>query len=216
MARVACFYHKLDPRTEASVKKHVHEVATGVDWVATPDPGMTYARELEKRWTGESDLFLVEEDKEVYPRMLKTMLGCQELWCGFAYWANQEPETALILAGFGLTRFSAELQRLVPVKAFAGEQQSGIDTRLLAYLMEKYGTKMHIHGYTVHHHDYGPPNEALLKRVQMMRDAGMLPPNLVPPNPFPGVLPGSYRLENPEVPASFARIQGTSPSSDLH
>lgn len=194
MARIACFYTKLDPRTETSVKKYAREVAPVIDWVKTPDPGMTYARELEKRWTGESDLFLIEEDKEVFPRMLKTMHGCQELWCGFAYWAMPEPDTSLLLAGFGLTRFSAELQNLVPVSAFAGDKQSGIDTRLLTYLMEHHGTKMHIHGYTVHHHAYAPPNEALLKRIESMRKAGLIPPSLVPPAPEPGVLPGSYKL----------------------
>lgn len=194
MARIACFYKNLDPRTEASVKKYAREVASSIDWVSTPDPGMAYARELEKRWTGESDLFLVEEDKEVYPRMLKSMLNCQELWCGYAYWANPEPETALLLAGFGLTRFSARLQSLVPVKVFAGDRQRGIDTRLLAHLMANYGAKMHIHGYTVHHHAYDPPDEALLRRIEQMRKAGLFPPSLVPSSPEPGVLPGSYRL----------------------
>jgi hypothetical protein len=194
VTRLACFYRKLDPRTEASVRKYCSEVGAQADWVETPDSGMTYVSELEKRWTGESDLFLVEEDKEVFPGMLKSMHGCAELWCGYAYWANPEPQTSLFLAGFGLTRFSAELQLLVPVSAFAGDGRGGIDTRLLAYLMQYHGCKMHIHGYTVHHHDYGIPDEKLLARVNRMREARMLPPSLVPPSPEPGILPGSYRL----------------------
>lgn len=194
MTRLACFYRTLDPRTEASLKKYAPQAGLEVEWVETPDSGTGYAEELEKRWTGEGDLLLVEEDKEVFPQMLNHMIGCRELWCGYTYWILPEPDTSLALAGFGVTRFSARLQKLVKVSWFAGEQQAGIDRRLLEYLMEHHGTKMHIHGHTTHHHVYTPAPAAYRERVAELRAQGMIPPAMAPAAPDPGLLPGSYRL----------------------
>lgn len=195
MTRLACFYTTLDPRTKASLLKYAPP-GLAVDWVETPDLGMRrYEEELAKRWTGQDDLLLVEEDKEVFPGMLEHMINCPQLWCGYTYWLLPEPDTCLALAGFGVTRFSAELQKLVPIGAITGEQRTvNIDCELQAYALEHLGTKMHIHGHTVHHHVYEPAPESYRRQIEDLRAQGRIPPAMYPPAREPGLLPGSYRL----------------------
>lgn len=194
MARLACFYTTLDPRTEASLNKFAPLAGLEVEWVHTPDPGMKYADELEKRWQGEEDLIVVEHDKEIYSDTIQSLLACNDLWCGYTCWTYPEPHTALAIGGFGVTKFSAEVQRLVPVSIFAGDQQQGIDRRFYDHLKENYGTVMHLHGHVVHHHVYTPRPEAVRRHVAELREQGLIPPPSHPSAPDPGLLPGSYRL----------------------
>ena len=91
-----------------------------MEWIDTAPSLQIYADELEKRWQGTEDLIVAEQDKEIFPGQLEAMLGCGEPWCAYTFWINPVPHTALVLGGFGLTRFSAEVQRLVPVAAFRG------------------------------------------------------------------------------------------------
>lgn len=127
--------------------------------------------------------------------MLESMVGCRELWCGLTYWLLPEPDTGLALSGFGVTRFSPRLQGLVSVRDFAGSEQAGIDRRLQEFLMANHGTKMHIHGHTLHHHVYEPAPADYRQRITGMRAQGLLPPAMAPAAADPGLLPGSYRLE---------------------
>ncbi len=195
MTRLACFYKDLDPRTRESLLRYA-PAGLDVDWVECPDAAMRrYEEELGKRWTGEDDLLLIEQDKEVFPRMLEHLIGCPQLWCGYTYWMLPEPDTCLALSGFGVTRFSADLQRLVPIEAITGPQRTvNIDCELQAYALEHLGTKMHIHGHTVHHHVYEPAPEGYRRQVEELRRLRLIPPAMAPPAPDPGLLPGSYRL----------------------
>lgn len=193
--RVICFYGHLDPRTEAALRKYS---PVPVDWVETPGPDMgdeatdIYARELEKRWGGDDDLMLVEQDKEIGPGTLQDMEGCPELWCGYTYWLYPVPHTALAHGGFGVARFSPQVRKLVPVSEFTGIQK-GIDRRFHDLVLERYGTGMHAHGHVLHHHVYEPRPQAIRLHVAMLRACGALPAG-APPAPDPGLLPGSYRL----------------------
>jgi hypothetical protein len=201
MARLVCMYGGtyparscLDPRTEAALNKYAAEVGLGVEWVDTTDNFQTYADEMEKRWHGEEDLIIVEQDKEVHSLCLPSFLTCSGLWCAYTYWINPEPHTTLVLGGFGVTKFSAEIQRLVPVSAFRGETQVSIDRRFNDYLMESHGIGCCLHGNVVHHHTYEPRPLKIRAYVNGLREQGILPPAMNPPALDPGLLPGSYRL----------------------
>lgn len=198
MARLAVFYRYLDPRAEAALRKYA---PLPVEWVETPGPDMGpgatdfYARELERRWGGEDELVLVEQDKEIGPGTIEDMLGCSELWCGYTYWMYPEPHTALAIGGFGVTRFSAQVRKMLAVPEFEGVCQKGIDRRFYDLLAERHGAVMHIHGHVLHHHVYEPRPKAVRCHVAGLRGRGLLPPAMYPEPADPGLLPGSYRLE---------------------
>jgi hypothetical protein len=195
MARLCCFYNNLDPRVEAALNKYAPLNGLEVEWVDTNDPeNQKYADELEKRWTGEEDLILVEQDKEIHTTVLPSLLTCDSPWCAYVFWINPEPHTTLAVGPFGVTRFSAQLQRMVPVAAFRGPAQGGIDRRFGDYLMRTLGVGACLHGHVVHHHVYEPRPRRVREYVKYLRNEGVLPPALYPPAPGPHLLPGSYDL----------------------
>jgi hypothetical protein len=196
--RVACFYgNNLDPRTKTALLRHS---PVPVDWVHTPGPDMgdeatdIYARELEKRWGGDDDFMLVEQDKEIEAGTLENMEGCPELWCGYTYWLYPVPHTALACGGFGVVRFSPQVRKLVNVADFDIGIQKGIDRLFHDLVLERYGVTMHVHGHVLHHHVYEPRSQEVRLYVAMLRATGALPAAEAPPVSDPGLLPGSYRL----------------------
>lgn len=199
MTRLACFYTNLDPRVRSALKRHAPHTGLDVEWVETPGPdtgeGATdvYARELEKRWTGEEDLIVVEQDKEIFASTLPELLACGAPWCACTYWLFPVPHTALCIGGFGVTKFSAQVQRMVKVSDFEGESQKGIDRRFLEVL-KPMGIGCCLHSMVTHHHVYEPRPAALRNYVSSLRAQGVLPPAMYPEPADPGLLPGSYRL----------------------
>jgi hypothetical protein len=193
MTRLACFYNHLDPRTEAALQRFAPQAGLTVEWVDTSGSLQVYADELARRWQGTEDLILVEQDKEIHGSCLPEMLGCAELWCGWTYWILPEPHTTLVIGGFGVVRFSARVQQMIPVAEFRGESQLNIDRRFDLALL-RHGTRCHLHGHVAHHHVYEPRPARVREHVAGLRDTGMLGPPLCPPAPGPGLLPGSYRL----------------------
>lgn len=192
MTRLACFYTDLDPRAKTALEAYAPASGLSVEWVETPGD-QAYAKLLDERWTGEEDLILVEQDKEIYPGTLPNLMYCDQLWCACVYWIHPVPHTNLALGGFGATRFSAELQRQVAVSDFAGDGWLGIDRRLLEFLKER-GVAPCLHAPVLHHHVYEPRPEAALQHVARLQAARVLPPSIYPEPADPGLLPGSYRL----------------------
>ena len=105
--RVCCFYNDLEPRTAAALERF----APGCEYVDTSASQQEYALQLEKRWTGQDALVLVEQDKEIHGEVLPSFEACGEPWCAYTYWISPEPHTALVIGGFGVTKFSAGIQR---------------------------------------------------------------------------------------------------------
>jgi hypothetical protein len=202
MARLVCMYggtypkpSTLDPRTEAALQRPAVTSGLEVEWIDTSADMQIYADEMEKRWLGTEDLIIVEQDKEPFPGQIEALAaGCPEPWCGYTFWGNPVPHTALIHGGFGVTRFSAEVQRWFPVSAFRGESQLGIDRRFYDLLISNYGKGCCLHGHVLHHHVYEPRPEAVRRYVRMLRESGLAPPAVYPEPLDPGLLPGSYRL----------------------
>ena len=202
MTRLVCMYGAtyparatLDPRVKTALERLAPAAGLETEWVDTEGDLQIYADEMEKRWLGTEDLIIVEQDKEPFPGQLESMIGCPEPWCGYTFWQNPEPHTSLVLGGFGVTRFSAQVQTWFPVSAFRGEIQVGIDRRFYDYLIKNHGYGVHLHGHVVHHHVYEPRPWPVRQYVAQLRQQGLIPPSVAPPAPAPGLLPGSYRLE---------------------
>lgn len=207
MTRLVCMYGgdypkpaTLDPRTKAALEKYAPQAGLNVEWVDTSADRQIYADEMEKRWGHGEDLIIVEQDKEIFADTLPPLLSCDEWWCGYTCWLHPEPHTSLSLAAFGVTKFSAECQYAVPVSAFRGRDQVGIDRRFYDYLLANHGRTCHLHGHVVHHHVYEPRPESVRNHVAKLREQGIIAPACYPPADDPGLLPGSYRLM-PDVPA---------------
>ena len=184
----------LDPRVKTALEQHAPAAGLEVEWVDTTDSQQIYADEMEKRWLGTEDLIIVEQDKEIYSSTLPPLLYCDSLWCGYTFWINPVPHTSLVLGGFGCTRFSAEVQKMVPVSAFRGKSQINIDRRFYDYLIANHGTGCCLHGHVLHHHTYEPRPRVLRERVAYLRAQGILPPAVYPEPDAPHLLPGSYDL----------------------
>jgi hypothetical protein len=194
MTRLCCLYNNLDPRAETALTKHAVTAGLDVEWVDTSGSQQAYADALEERWTGEEDLILIEQDKEIYYACLPSLMDCDELWCAYTYWIFPVPHTVLALGGFGVTKFSAELQQKVSVAEFRGEEQVNIDRRFCDLLKEKLGIGCCLHGNVVHHHVYVPRPKPVRDFVNAQRAAGVLPPAVYPEPLGPHLLPGSYDL----------------------
>lgn len=186
----------LDPRVRAALEKYAPLAGLEVEWIDTTASFQIYADEMEKRWNQGEDLIIVEQDKEIHASCLPVLMSCDEPWCGYAFWQNPVPHTTLVIGGFGVTKFSAEMQKRIPVSAFRGEIQVGIDRRFNDYLMAAIGKGCCLHGNVVHHHVYPPRPKAVRDHVDKLRREGILPPAMYPEPLAPHLLPGSYDLSH--------------------
>ena len=178
MTRLVCMYggtypkdSVLDPRVKAALEKYAPQAGLQVEWVDTSSDLQVYADEMEKRW-GQEDLIIVEQDKEIHTACLPSLMSCGEPWCGYAFWACPVPHTTLVVGGFGVTKFSAGIQRKVPVSVFRGDSQVGIDRRFYEYLLVNFGKVCCLHGHVVHHHVYEPRPKAVRDHVENLRRIG--------------------------------------------
>lgn len=201
MTRLACLHGGtwprpagLDPRVKAALERYAPQYGLEVEWVNTSASLQVYADELEKRWDQGEDLIVVEQDKEPHVSCFPSLLGCDEWWCAYAYWINPVPHTKLAIGGFGVTKFSAQCQREIPVSAFRGQDQRNIDRRFYDYLTANHGKGCHLHGHVVHHHVYEPRPESVRRHADSLRAQGILPPGEYPEPLAPHLLPGSYDL----------------------
>jgi hypothetical protein len=201
MARLLCMYGAtypaeatLDPRVKAALERYAPQHGLEVEWINTHDDFQTYADELEKRWLGTEPVIIVEQDKEVFADTLGSLLACGEPWCGYTFWQDPVPHTHLVLGGFGVTKFSPWVQRSIPVSAFRGQTQVGIDRRFYDCLISNFGYGCHLHGHVVHHHVYEPRPERIRRHVAQLREQRVIAPAIYPEPADPGLLPGSYRL----------------------
>ena len=111
--RVCFFWFTEWPRARELLARH----APDAELVYTGPDDFGYWRELKARWTGESDLVMVEQDIGIHADVLPGFASCDEPWCAFPHYMR--PEHPPIAMDLGCTRFSAQLQRLVPLEAVA-------------------------------------------------------------------------------------------------
>ncbi len=120
--RIACFWTDLHPAAQRALPVDAELV-----WVGDSDTA--YWRELSKRWDGSDDLMVIEHDIEIHADVVPQFTRCPSDWCCFPYqygprWPgdheiNAWPGDQIIIGALGCTRFSAELQRFMPIDTIA-------------------------------------------------------------------------------------------------
>jgi hypothetical protein len=184
----------LDPRVAAAVERYAPQHGLEPEWIDTSATLQVYADELDKRWGQGETIIINEQDKEMHAACLPELTACPEPWCAYVFWINPEPHTTLVLGGFGVTKFSPEVQQMMPVADFRGRVQVGIDRRFNDLLRSRYGVGCCLHGHVVHHHVYPPRPQTVRQHVANLRRRGILPPAQYPEPLAPHLLPGSYDL----------------------
>ena len=173
MARILCCYTRGDPvndgrfhvhnsRTEAMDSIRAH--APQADLIDVTGDDLAYWREIRARWDGTDDLVIVEHDIQIGPDTIGSLVSCDKPWCVFAY---DIFGVKRITNALGCTRFSAELQRAVPLELVEKrfEVCGNCDGKgcwwhidaALADELENAGFASHVHGDIPHLHDYAAP-----------------------------------------------------------
>jgi hypothetical protein len=129
-----------------------------------------YNEALASLWTGESDLLIIEGDKEITAEVLPSMESCTRHWCTYQYDIFPPPCTRKAYNGLGCTKYSARVQQVVhpsewmetgatwePCRRCGGKGcYRYIDSRINRAIERNWrlGVQPHIHGEILHHHNY--------------------------------------------------------------
>jgi hypothetical protein len=122
-----------------------------------------YWHEIRKRWNGEDDLLIVEQDNVITAETIPSFNMCDKPWC--TYWYPGPPGMVdnKLTKSLGCTRFSAELQKAVPYPAITDKEYfiwHMIDARV-ADALELRGYAPHVHGEVKHLHTYDMTDEEI-------------------------------------------------------
>ena len=115
-----------------------------------------YWSEFRKRWVGKYDLMTVEQDNVITPDMIPSFNMCDQPWCVYAYDGPFHMDDRTIKTGLGCTRFSAGLQREIPVEMIHDKDYftwNLLDYRI-AIVLTDHGYEPHVHGRVQHLHGY--------------------------------------------------------------
>ena len=166
--RVICCYTHLHPKTLEALAA----CAPDTTFIDTSSDIYAYNRAVEKYW-GHGDLVVIEEDKVVTPEVISSFASCDQPWCSYSYFVYPRPYRQRVSYGLGCARFSAEVQRQVPVESFlyddsrakkllvAGEcplcNGKGcwkyLDSRIACQMWDR-SISVHVHGQVEHLHEY--------------------------------------------------------------
>jgi len=152
-----------DSRAEAAIRKY----APSAYFVKT-EGLFGYPDLLAQFWTGESELVVIEGDKEINADVIPSFEACDEDWCTFKYKNLPPPYRKTVSIGLGCAKFSVHAQQQVSVDEFVCEDVPWQPCRLcegkgcwqqldarLSMALEKHGIDFpHIHGSVKHHHEY--------------------------------------------------------------
>lgn len=103
--RVAYFWFDPWPAAEAALPADAERIYTG------PDTG-DYWKAFASQWTGEGDLVSIEQDVAIHDQVIPQFEACPEPWCSFGWMVGPGQHSFWWL---GCTRYSAALQRAIPV-----------------------------------------------------------------------------------------------------
>ncbi len=144
---------------QARTKAFLLENAQALDFVveviheATVDD-YDYENIVAQAWTGERDLIILEQDLVPTMKMIESLATCSHFACAQAYKINYGPHRDFVhrtdrdttsrliregdewahIAGLGLTRFSAQLQREVPAKSWPHSRWNMLDAQISDHL----------------------------------------------------------------------------------
>jgi len=162
--RVICCYHNsVHPLARAALEKY----APQTEYVETKGL-FGYGEAVAERWTGESDLVVIEADKEINADTLPSFEACDKLWCTVRCMTLPEPYTRHTVNSLAAAKFSAEIQRTVKTEDFICPDPfwapcrrcdsqgcwNQLDTRLAIAITPHANGLPCVHGWVNHHHDY--------------------------------------------------------------
>jgi hypothetical protein len=141
-------YADLSVETERSVKAY----APDAKFIDTSAHDYAYRDALQRHWTGERDLAVIEQDIEITADVVKTFNSCRRPWCVYDY--QGPPHLGYLNFCLGCTKFSAQLQREVPFSSLDLEAMvwSVVDVSINKGIGKRFAR--HVHGSVVHHHNY--------------------------------------------------------------
>lgn len=165
--RVLCCYagkRNLFPQTARALRHNVP--LKWLDLVDVSGSPTDYWDAIKERWTGEDDLVTIEQDIEIHGEVLPSFIKCRQHWCSFAYFLRVGQMDCPLPESLGCTRFSAELQRMVPASLIADRHPwFGLDITMNLALrkhaaslcppnIRRDGGELHahVHGLVNHHH----------------------------------------------------------------
>jgi hypothetical protein len=167
MRIICCYNDEVHPLTRKAIEKFAPET----EFVETPGL-FGYNEAIASRWTGESDLVVIEGDKEIHADVIPSFQVCDEPWCTFEYDNFPPPYQRSCQVGLGCAKFSADCQILLPTETFTGPDNPigwkctdcggkgcwrYLDTRIaLGILSRCIAFAPHVHGRIEHHHEYDP------------------------------------------------------------
>jgi hypothetical protein len=121
-----------------------------------------YWNELRRRWNGEDDLLVVEQDNVIDAETIPSFNACDCKWGCFDYLGppgmdfDGTGNGRVLRKSLGCTRFSAGLQQEIPASMISDKEYFVwhlLDCRV-ARLLELHGHRPHVHGRVKHMHNY--------------------------------------------------------------
>lgn len=162
--RIICCYRWLNNLTRESLERYAPEV----ELIKTEDP-QDLPNAIRDRWNGEEDLVIVEQDKEITAEVIPSFQACDQFRCAYSYYINPDPYTREVDIGLGCTRFSAEVQQIVPATEWYEMKDLWawgycpdcdgkgcwrfLDSRINVVMLN-HNIIPHCHGRVKHHHWY--------------------------------------------------------------
>jgi hypothetical protein len=160
MRVICCFSDDVHPKCAEAIGNF----APQTEYVKT-EGLYGYNEVIGSRWTGKSDLVVIEADKEITAEVIPSFGKCEHRWCVYSYMNLPAPFTKEVQIGLGCSRFSAEAQRIVSVDEFLCEDVfwqpcmfcdgkgcwNQLDSRM-ARALKNHGITQHVHGMVEHHH----------------------------------------------------------------
>lgn len=163
MRVICCYSSNVHPKTEQALSLY----APNAEYVETKGL-FGYGEAIASRWTGESDLIVVEADKEINADTLPSFANCSKLWCTTKCKTFPEPYTRITANSLSCAKFSARIQQIVKTSEFICPDPfwapcrkcdsrgcwNQLDTRI-AIAISPHGNGMPcVHGEVGHHHVY--------------------------------------------------------------
>ena len=193
-ARVLCC--TVSPHEKAM--QALAEYAPQAEIVDVTGDNYRYWNEIRERWTGKTDLIIIEQDVEISEDVISSMESCDQDWCCYAYPIFRTK--VRLRVGLGCIKISARAQRKVTPEKIAEAFSTcaacrgkgcwwHLDGNIAAQL-KRGGFFPHVHGDVIHHHDYetgmaedseGRPVEWHFEEDGDMSPALVIDPDLIPP-----------------------------------
>lgn len=151
-----------------------------LEMVETSYDTSAYWWELRRRWNGEDDLMIVEQDNVITAEVVPSFNMCDKPWCCYEYQGPPGMDTdgtgegRILRKSLGCTRFSADLQDKITAQTISDKDYFVwhlLDMRI-ARLLEIHGYEPHVHGSVKHCHKY-TTDETQIFKDRAMRVASM-------------------------------------------